>query len=95
MAKAKKDIIKAIPDESIISKIYVIREQKVMLDMDLAELYEIDNKQLKRQIRRNIDHFPEDFMIELKMDEYSALRSQFGTINNNGFKSTRSSFIAS
>lgn len=52
----------AIPDEIISSKIYYIRNQKVMLDRDLAELYQIETKQLKRQVRRNIDRFPEDFM---------------------------------
>ena len=62
MAKATKGIIKIIPDETIIRKIYVLRGQKVMLDMDLAALYEVDNKQLKRQVRRNMERFPEDFL---------------------------------
>lgn len=59
----KDDIM--IPDEIISSKIYVIRHQKVMLDKDLAELYNVETKQLKRQVRRNIERFPEDFMFEL------------------------------
>lgn len=69
----------AIPDEIITNKIYLIREQKVMLDEDLAELYKVETKQLKRQIRRNIERFPEDFMFELTKSEFENLRSQFGT----------------
>lgn len=54
-----------IPDEAIMNKIYLFRESKVMLDRDLANLYEIETKQLKRAVRRNISRFPEDFMFEL------------------------------
>lgn len=68
-----------IPDEIITNKIYLIREQKVMLDRDLAELYGVENKQLKRQVRRNIQRFPKDFMFELTKEEFENLRSQFGT----------------
>ena len=68
-----------IPDETITSKIYLIREQKVMLDSDLAELYQVQTKLLKRQVRRNIERFPEDFMFELTKEESDNLRSQFGT----------------
>jgi ORF6N domain len=69
-----------IPDEIITNKIYLIREQKVMLDSDLARLYEVETKQLKRQVRRNMERFPEDFMFELSSVEYEILRSQFGTL---------------
>ncbi|WP_295337313.1 ORF6N domain-containing protein [Flavobacterium sp.] len=69
-----------VSDDSIGSKIYVIRNQKVMLDSDLAALYQVDTKQLKRQVRRNIERFPEDFMFELTQAEYEILRSQFGTL---------------
>ena len=72
-----KDI--TIPDETITSKIYLIREQKVMLDSDLAELYQVQTKLLKRQVRRNIERFPEDFMFELTKEESDNLRSPFGT----------------
>lgn len=51
-----------------------------MLDFDLAKLYEVETKQLKRQVRRNFDRFPEDFMFELSKDEYQILRSQIGTL---------------
>jgi len=73
-----------IPDEIISSKIYLIREQKVMLDKDLAELYAVETKQLKRQVRRNMERFPEDFMFELNQQEFEILRSQFGTSNWGG-----------
>ncbi|MCW3120719.1 MAG: hypothetical protein JWQ38_211 [Flavipsychrobacter sp.] len=75
-----------IPDEIIISKIYFIRGQKVMLDRDLAELYDVETKQLKRQVRRNISRFPEDFMFELSVEELENLRSQFGTSSWGGIR---------
>lgn len=70
----------AIPDEIIMTQIYYIRGQKAMLDTDLATLYEVETKQLKRQERRNAERFPEDFMFELTPEEYSSLRSQIGTL---------------
>ena len=69
-----------IPSEVIINKIYVIRDQKVMLDRDLAGLYNVETKRLKEQVRRNIDRFPESFMFELTTEEHSFLRSQFATL---------------
>ncbi len=62
------------------SKIHWIRGEQVMLDSDLAELYGVETKNLKRQVRRNGIRFPEDFMFELTADEYSSLRCQNGTI---------------
>jgi hypothetical protein len=73
-----------IPDEIITSKIYLIRNLKVMIDKDLAELYAVETKQLKRQVRRNIERFPEDFMFELSEQEFENLRSQIGTSNWGG-----------
>ena len=52
-----------------------------MIDRDLAELYDVETKQLKRQVKRNIDRFPEDFMFELSAEEFQDWRSQFGTSN--------------
>lgn len=69
-----------IPVERISSKIYLIRSEKVLLDFDLAELYGVETKQLKRAVRRNIDRFPLDFMFPLTKDEYNSLRSQIGTL---------------
>lgn len=79
MAKAIKSI--TLAEEAIVSKIYLIRGQKVMIDRDLAELYGVETKQLKRQVRRNIDRFPGDFMFELNAEEFQKWRSQFGTSN--------------
>jgi hypothetical protein len=68
-----------IPMERIANKIYLIRDMKVMLDRDLAELYNVETSQLKRAVRRNIDRFPGDFMFELKKTELEDWRCQFGT----------------
>jgi ORF6N domain len=72
-------IIKDLTDELIMTKIYVIRKQKVMLDEDLAELYQVDTKRLNEQIKRNISRFPMDFMFQLKKQELKNLKSQFAT----------------
>ncbi len=69
-----------IPVEMIERKIYLIRGDKVLLDGDLAELYGVEVKRLKRQVRRNLTRFPEDFMFELRKEEYDSLRSHFGTL---------------
>jgi len=69
----------AVPDELIMNKIYLIREKQVMLDADLADLYAVETKQLKRAVRRNIIRFPEDFMFELTLSEFKNLRCQIGT----------------
>ncbi len=76
---SEKNKLSIIPDEVVMSKIYLIRGQKVMLDADLAELYGVETKQLKRAVRRNIDRFPDDFMFELNKEELDNLRSQIGT----------------
>lgn len=82
-----------ISDDNIGSKIFVIRHQKVMLDKDLAALYQVDTKQLKRQVRRNIERFPEDFMFELSEIEFENLRSQFGTSSWGGNRYLPMAFI--
>ncbi len=75
----EKANLTTLPDEVLLNKIYMIREQKVMLDNDLAELYGVETKQLKRQVNRNIERFPEDFMFELTEKEFESLRCQIGT----------------
>lgn len=67
-----------IPEETVISKIYLIRGKKVMLDSDLAEFYGVETRRLKEQVRRNMERFPEDFMIELTKKELEDFRKQFG-----------------
>src|SRR4030042_3872769 len=78
---AKNKGIIAVPDEVIMSKIYLIQGKKVMLDRDLAELYGVETKQLKRSVRRNIERFPADFMFEMTKEELLNWRYQFGTSN--------------
>jgi len=70
-----------IPDELVMNKIYIIRGQKVMLDMDLAELYHVETKRLKEQVKRNELRFPADFMFRLTNKEWNSLRSQIATSN--------------
>ena len=68
-----------IPVEMIEKKILLIRGEKVMLDADLAELYGVETKILVRAVKRNVDRFPSDFMIQLNKEEFENLRFQFGT----------------
>jgi hypothetical protein len=79
MSKAKGNITQLTPDEKIIGKIYVIRDQKVMLDFDLAALYEVETRRLNEQVKRNIDRFPKDFMFRLTEKEWQTMRSQIAT----------------
>ena len=69
-----------VPVEIIQNKIYLIRGHKVILDKDLAELYNVSTKQLKQQVHRNLKRFPIDFMFELTWKETESLRSQFVTL---------------
>ena len=63
--------------ELIQSKIYEIREQKVMLDFDLAALYQVETRVLNQAVKRNMKRFPSDFMFQLTSDEWAILKSQF------------------
>ena len=76
---AKKELQALVAEQKILNKIYAIRGEKVMLDRDLAEMYGVETKQLKRQVKRNIERFPKDFMFELTTKEFENLRSQIGT----------------
>ena len=73
-----------IPIERIASRIYLIRDEKVMLDSDLAELYGVPTSRLNEQFKRNIDRFPEDFAFQLTSQEFEALRSQIATLKPAG-----------
>ena len=68
-----------IPAERIENRILLLRGQKVMIDMDLAALYGVETKALKRAVKRNISRFPEDFMFVIDREEFTALRCQIGT----------------
>ena len=76
---------KLIPIERIEARIHLIRGLKVMLDKDLAELYGVDNRQLKRQVRRNLERFPHDFMFVLTESEINDMVCQFGTPSKSYF----------
>ena len=67
--------------EQVRSRIMLVRGQKVILDSDLAELYEVETKALNRAVKRNADRFPEDFTFQLTAEEAGNLRCQFGTSN--------------
>ena len=73
-----------IQEQFITNKIYLIRNQKVMLDQDLALLYGVETKVLNQSVKRNVNRFPPDFMFELTKDEFITLRSQFVTSNKGG-----------
>ena len=63
-------------------KIYTLRGQQIMLDEDLAALYEVTTKVFNQAVKRNSERFPEDFMFQLTREEYESLRSQFVTLDN-------------
>jgi phage regulator Rha-like protein len=74
MAEEKNEVV--VSDEIVISKIYYIRDNKVMLDKDLAELYGVQPIRLREQVKRNIDRFPEKFMFQLTEQEADSMVSQ-------------------
>lgn len=78
----KKVVTDLIPRETIESKIFLLRGKKVMLDRDLSILYGVETKYLKRQVRRNLDRFPQDFMYKLSKQEFKNWRCQFVTSNS-------------
>ena len=71
-----------LADEIIMNKIFIVRGQKIMLDRDLADLYNVDTKVLKQAVRRNAARFPKDFMFEMNKKEFENWRSQNVTSNN-------------
>jgi hypothetical protein len=73
-----------IPVERIISSIYLVRGEKVMLDSDLAQLYGVTTSRLNEQVKRNIDRFPRDFAFQLTRAEFDSLRSQIAILKDGG-----------
>lgn len=71
MSRRKTEVV--IPDEMVISKIYIVRGKKVMIDIDLAELYAVPTKRLNEQVKRNLKRFPDDFMFQLNRKEKQGL----------------------
>lgn len=86
----KKEIV--LTEESVISKIYLIRGQRVMLDKDLAELYDVDTRDLNKAVKRNILRFPDDFRFQLNQDEFKNLMFQNGTSSWGGTRKPPSVF---
>ena len=74
----------ALSPQALAGRILVIRGQRVLLDSDLAELYEVETKRFNEQVRRNAKRFPPDFMFTLTQDEFESLRSQIATSNRGG-----------
>lgn len=85
MAKTRNKVVRRqdlpVPVEVIERRIYLVRSQKVMLDADLAKLYQVPTKAFNQAVRRNADRFPDDFMFRLTAHEAKSLRSQFVTSN--------------
>ena len=71
-----------INSDGIQGKIHTVRGLQVMLDSDLAELYQVEAKNLNRAVKRNIERFPVEFMFQLTSEEHNSLRFQIGTLNN-------------
>ncbi|HEU0219911.1 MAG TPA: ORF6N domain-containing protein [Gallionella sp.] len=78
--------------EQIESKMFLIRGQKVMLSMHLAELYEVEPRVLVQAVKRNIERFPEDFMFQLSSEEFSNLKSQIGISSWGGVRTAPYAF---
>ena len=76
-----KQAVKSVSTRPVESLIRVIRGQKVILDTDLAALYQVETKVLNKAVRRNMDRFPQDFMFQLSIEEKESLRSQIVTSN--------------
>jgi len=88
---ADKKLIASV--EQIESRMFLIRGQKVMLSMHLAELYEVEPRLLVRAVKRNIERFPEDFMFQLNTEEFANLKSQFGISSWGGVRTAPYAFI--
>jgi hypothetical protein len=78
---SKTNAAVAIPDGIVISKIFIVRGKKVMVDTDLAELYGVTTKRLNEQVKRNVKRFPEDFMLQLSKDEKQRLTESHAHLN--------------
>jgi ORF6N domain len=83
--KPSKPPVELIPPERIENSILLIRGQKVLLDFDLADLYDVETRTLVQSVKRNIERFPDDFMFQLTSEEFENWRSQF-VISNPGAK---------
>ena len=84
--------LQLVPDETIISKIHLLRGQKIMLDKDLAGLYGVTTGNLNKAVKRNLKRFPDDFMFQLTKEEFKNLIFQIGTSSWGGTRKTPYAF---
>ena len=89
---AKKEIQILVAEQKILTRIYVVRNQKIVLDEHLAEMYRVETKRLNEQVRRNIARFPKDFMFVLTNRGYENLKSQNATSSWGGRRKLPSAF---
>ena len=81
---AKKDLQALVAEQKILNRIFVVRRQKIMLDDDLAGMYQVETKRLNEQVKRNLKRFPKDFMFPLSKKEFENLKSQNATSSWSG-----------
>lgn len=89
---AKKELQDLVIEQKILSKIYIVRGEKIMLDEDLAAMYNVETRRLNEQVKRNIKRFPNDFMFVLTEKEYENLKSQNATSSWGGRRKLPSAF---
>ncbi len=89
---AKKELQILVMEQKILSHIYIVRGQKVMLDEELAIMYKVETRRLNEQVKRNILRFPKDFMFALTEKEYQNLKSQNATSNWGGRRKLPNAF---
>ena len=89
---AKKELQLLIIEQKILNRIYVVRNQKIMLDEDLAQMYRVETRRLNEQVKRNLNRFPKDFMFTLTEKEYENLKSQNATSSWGGRRKLPNAF---
>lgn len=89
---AKKELQVLVAEQKILNRIYVIRGQKVMIDEDLAEMYNVETRRLNEQVKRNVKRFPKDFMFALTQKEFENLKSQNATSSWGGRRKLPNAF---
>jgi ORF6N domain len=89
---AKRELQALVAEQKILTRIYVVRYQKIMLDEDLAEMYRVETRRLNEQVKRNINRFPKDFMFVLTEKEYENLKSQNATSSWGGRRKLPNAF---
>ena len=89
---AKKELLALVAEQKILNRIYVVRNQKIMLDEDLSAMYRVETRRLNEQVKRNIKRFPKDFMFVLREKEYEILKSQNATSSWGGRRNLPNAF---